>query len=154
MKNRFLIVDDDALVCRATARMVEHLTGLPAECCADGDEALRLFQRDPAAFAAVVTDYEMPGMNGLELGDRLRALAPGLKMLLATGNPGKLNATDVKQHGFDCVLVKPYALGSLGNALREILSPDESPLHDAGWRSLPGSTLFFERNRGILPAVI
>jgi CheY-like chemotaxis protein len=121
MKNQFLIVDDDALVCRATARMVEHCTGCEAVCCSGGGEALRVFQGGPGAFACVVTDFEMPGMNGLELGDRLRALAPGVKMLLVTGSPGALNGTDVTQHGFDCILAKPFDLAAMDDALRRML---------------------------------
>lgn len=143
MKNKFLIVDDDPLVCRATARLVEHVAGRPVECCGSGAEALGLFAADPAAFVCVITDYEMPGMNGLELGRRLRALAPGVRMLLMTGRPGVLNGTDVTQPGFDCVLAKPFDLARMEEALRPVLpvlndSPSPRRGHPAGGAMFSG----------------
>jgi CheY-like chemotaxis protein len=154
MKNHILVVDDDALVCRATARLVEHVTGCATECCGSGDEALRVFQARPDEFACVVTDFNMPGMNGLELGDSLRALAPGLRMLLVTGSPGALDGAEVKQRGFDCLLAKPFDLAAIKDALRGIL-----PLADSGpagpAHNSPGDgALFFERLRGTLHAFV
>lgn len=154
MKNHFLIVDDDALVCRATARMVEHVTGCAVEYCRSGGEALRIFQTAPGAFTRVVTDFDMPGMNGLELADRLRALAPGVRMLLVTGCPGALNGTDVKQHGFDGVLAKPFDLAAIEEALKrmEPLSSDVSanPPSEAP----AGGASSFEGMHGVLHAFI
>lgn len=152
MKNHFLIVDDDALVCRATARLIEHVTGCEVECCGSGEEALRVIKEGAGEFACVITDLQMPGMSGLELGSRLRAFAPGVRMLLVTGSPGVLDGEDVQQRGFDAVLAKPFDLAAIGAALRSILpSLDNAPsVRPHG----PGGASFFERTRGNLHAVI
>jgi CheY-like chemotaxis protein len=47
-------------------------------------EALSLLEKNPD-IAALITDYSMPGMNGLQLAEAARAMRPGLPILLATG---------------------------------------------------------------------
>lgn len=137
MKNKILVVDDDPLVLDVSVRLVEHASGCAVERCAGAAEALRVFSADPAAFACVVTDLDMPGMNGLELGRRLRALAPGLRMFLATGNPRALDFTGVKQIGFECVLAKPLGLATIGEALLPVLPVLNNP--PPGRRDFPAA---------------
>ena len=87
--------------------------GCTVESCGSGEEALRIFQDKPGAFACVVTDFEMLAMDGLELGGRLRAMDPEVKMVLITGNPGALAGIDIRRHGFDCMLAKPFTLATI-----------------------------------------
>lgn len=148
--NQFLVVDDNALVCTATARLVEHLTGWEARCCSSAEEALMTFKAAPAGrFAFAISDYEMPRMNGLELGSFLRALAPGMPLVLMTGNPGGLAHADIVAHGYDCMLAKPLDLAIIRETLRRLLPPfnnsaprDTQSLYERG-------VSFFERSRGI-----
>jgi len=152
MKKHCLIVDDNALVRETTACLVKHIASCPVRCCSDGEEALRVFGNDPDAFACVVTDFNMPGIDGLELGRRLRALAPDVKLLLVTGNPCALDGIDVKERGFHRVLSKPFDMALLRDALN-FLSPAPGE-HDAPgcgvyWdRDVP----FFEGSRGVITA--
>ena len=53
----------------------------------------------PGAFDFVITDLEMPGLDGIELGRQLRAFSPTTKILLATGS-GILTATEAVERGF------------------------------------------------------
>ncbi len=154
MKNHFLIVDDDALVRRATARLVEHVTGCEVECCASGEEALKVLKNEPDAFACVVTDFEMPGMNGLELGSRLHAVAPEVRMLLVTGSPGAVDGADARRRGFDGLLAKPFDLAIMKEALLRVLPPlNNSPVSRSHDLNKSGAS-FFERLPGTLRAAI
>ena len=127
MKKHCLIVDDNALVRETTACLVKHIARCPVRCCSGGEEALRLFADDPEAYTCVVTDFNMPGIDGLELGRRLRAIAPDVKLLLATGTPGALDGVDVRGRGFDRVLAKPFDMRLLREALGFLSrAPDES----------------------------
>jgi len=79
-----LVVDDDALVAAGTAMMLEDL-GHSAVIAGSAEEALEIVGTD-GAIDLVLTDYAMPGMNGLDLAARLRAERPRLRVALATGH--------------------------------------------------------------------
>src|SRR5690606_23934573 len=78
-----LVVDDDALIAMNTVSMVEDLGHTVLEAYS-GKQALEILEGD-ARIDALITDYAMPGMTGVELAHRARELRPGLPILLATG---------------------------------------------------------------------
>lgn len=78
-----LVVDDDHLVARGTADLLEDL-GHIILIANSGPEALGYLDSAPA-IDLVVTDHAMPGMTGLELAERLNALRPQLQIILTTG---------------------------------------------------------------------
>jgi CheY-like chemotaxis protein len=80
---RVLVVDDDPLVVAGTAMMLEDL-GHHATTAQTAAEALDLLAQG-VAVDLVLTDYAMPGMNGLDLALRLRREWPLLRVALATG---------------------------------------------------------------------
>jgi DNA-binding NtrC family response regulator len=105
VKPRILVVDDEermaAVVAAALAR-----GGLECETCASGEAALAAL--DARGADAVVTDWKMPGMDGMELLRRLHAKRPGLPvvMLTAFGNvPAAVAA--MREGAFDYV-IKPF----------------------------------------------
>jgi CheY-like chemotaxis protein len=81
---RVLLVDDDRLVLRSTAAMLEDLghevLGVPS-----GESALAIIRDGVTSTDLVIADQEMPGMTGLQLAHEIRAVRPGLPVLLATG---------------------------------------------------------------------
>ncbi len=80
---RLLLVDDDPLVSMNTAYMLMDLGHSVLEAHSAG-HALELLESDPR-FDAVITDYAMPNMNGLELAALIKANFPKLPVVLATG---------------------------------------------------------------------
>ncbi|MDB5692957.1 MAG: hypothetical protein JWO81_2020 [Alphaproteobacteria bacterium] len=78
-----LLVDDEDIVRRATAEMLVDIGYSVAQASA-GAEALRLL-REGGHFDLIVSDYLMPGMNGVELIRHARELAPALPALLISG---------------------------------------------------------------------
>ena len=58
----------------------------------NGAAALQRFLADPAAVAVLVTDVEMPELDGIELARRALAAKPGLKVLLLSGFAGGMRA--------------------------------------------------------------
>jgi signal transduction histidine kinase len=78
-----LLVDDDPLIARSTADMLEDIGHIVLE--ADGaSRALALLQGS-AEIDILLTDYAMPGMTGLELIEAARGLRPDLPVVLASG---------------------------------------------------------------------
>ena len=80
---KLLFVDDDFLIGLSTDSLLEDL-GHEVLRASSGADALKLLQGD-GAVDLMITDYAMPGMNGLQLAEEARKLRPGLPILLATG---------------------------------------------------------------------
>ena len=113
---RVLLVDDDILVSMGAADMLLDLGHSVTE-AQSGAHALKVLESD-APFDVVVTDYAMPGMNGFELAQRIKATHPGLPIVLATGY-AELPAD--RSIEFDH-LSKPYTAEDLAAALEKAVS--------------------------------
>jgi PAS domain S-box-containing protein len=112
---RVLLVDDDILVSMGAADMLLDLGHSVTE-AQSGAHALKLLESD-APFDVVVTDYAMPGMNGFELAQRIKAGHPRLPIVLATGY-AELPADRSIEFGH---LSKPYTSKDLAAALEKAL---------------------------------
>ncbi|NLS06314.1 response regulator [Rhizobium sp. P32RR-XVIII] len=80
---RVLLVDDDVLIAMSSADMLLDLGHEVVE-AHSGAEALELLGSGEQ-FDLLITDFSMPGMNGVELARVARQLHPGLPVLMATG---------------------------------------------------------------------
>lgn len=78
-----LIVDDDEQ-CLGLIRSFLHCHGINTGCASSGAEALAMMKE--RAFAVMITDFNMPGMDGLELARKALALAPDMPIILVTGD--------------------------------------------------------------------
>ena len=78
-----LLVDDEELVRIGTGEMLSDL-GYEVIEATSGAEALRQL-RGSEPPDLMITDYLMPGMNGVDLAEQAKRLAPGMKILLITG---------------------------------------------------------------------
>ncbi|HSV14799.1 MAG TPA: response regulator [Tepidisphaeraceae bacterium] len=83
MTHTILLVDDDAGVRDVIATMLEDM-GCHVICASSGSEALELLQRDDS-ISILITDIDMPSMDGHELAERATRLHPALKVLQVSG---------------------------------------------------------------------
>ncbi|MEO6247322.1 MAG: ATP-binding protein [Sphingomicrobium sp.] len=86
-----LLVDDEELVREGTAEMLREV-GYEVVTAASGGEALTLLRADggsdhraDSAIELIISDYLMPGMNGVDFIQRAAVVAPGVPALLITG---------------------------------------------------------------------
>ena len=110
-----LLVDDEDLVRLGTADMLEDLgyTILEAN---SGAEALRLL-RTGSEPDLMITDYRMPGMNGVELVEQVQPLAPEMPVLLITGY-----STIAEGPGASLPrLAKPFRQADIANMVADLL---------------------------------
>jgi CheY-like chemotaxis protein len=104
---RWMVGDDDDSGRDFVACVREMRGGADVASFRSTNEALAAFRAPPDQFQFVITDLDMPGMNGIELCRRLRAMTPQLKVVLATGN-GAANEAGTQQCGFFGMLAKPF----------------------------------------------
>jgi PAS domain S-box-containing protein len=111
-----LVVDDDALINMSTVDMIEDLGHTVLEAYS-GREALEILSSGKQ-IDALVTDYAMPGMTGVELASKARELHPQLPILLATGYADLPSGTTTDLPR----LAKPYQQTELASQIGKLLS--------------------------------
>ncbi len=110
---RILVVDDEPEVAKAIAEAVAR-EGHQVIAAASGEEALELVTRvDPDA---VFLDIVMPGMDGIQVLERLREISPGLPVLILSGWASDQQIDRARELGAEIVL-KPDILKHLERAL-------------------------------------
>ena len=110
-----LLVDDEDLVRLGTADMLEDL-GYTVIDANSGAEAIRLL-RTGVEPDLMITDYRMPGMNGVELIEQARLLAPAMEVMLITGY-----STIAEGPGASLPrLAKPFRQADLAKVVAELL---------------------------------
>jgi PAS domain S-box-containing protein len=115
-----LLVDDEALVRESTADMLEDL-GYDVVEATSAEEALRLID-DGLRPDVMITDHLMPGMNGTDLANRVRAELPGTSVLIVSGY------ADVEGIAADFArLVKPFRACDLVDSLSALAPGDRGP---------------------------
>lgn len=108
-----LVVDDDSAILSVIERMFGHFK-VKVDCVGNATEALCRLKTK--AYRTMITDLDMPGMNGLELAHKARELFPDLNVVLFTGNTTEQVmhlALDPKVSDISEVHHKPYGLGDL-----------------------------------------
>ncbi len=104
-----LVVEDEATVLGVMERALETLFEVSA--CRDGKEAVNLVE--VGTFAAVVSDINMPGMNGIDLLRAVREHDPDLPVVLVTGLAAGEGAAQAIEYGVFRYLPKPLDLSRL-----------------------------------------
>lgn len=116
---RWMLVDDNTDLLMTLAAVVETQTQAEIECHNTPQSALAAYAAAPEQYELVITDFDMPGMTGVELCRRMRALAPAQKIFLATGS-GYFSELAARAFGFCALLNKPYPLAALQDALASV----------------------------------
>ena len=102
---RVLLVDDDPGILKLTERLLRH-AGFEVRTATHGREAEVLLGTDE--FHVVVSDIEMPGMDGIQLLRAVREHDLDLPVVLMTGNPAIETAVKAVEYGAFRYLVKPF----------------------------------------------
>jgi CheY-like chemotaxis protein len=114
-----LLVEDDPAVRRFTQRSLQELGYTVLEADA-GDAAVEIATTHADQIALLVSDVMMPGMQGPELGRRLRQLRPGLAILYVSGFARSAVINDGVAAGAS-YLPKPFSRAALAQAVRSTL---------------------------------
>jgi len=112
-----LIAEDDPEVVATFAAVLEA-AGAEVGQCQRPCDALAALRSDPDAWSLLVTDFDMPGMNGAELAAAARRIRPDLPVLLCTAIP---EAARSHQGLFTAILAKPVANSMLVETAFQLL---------------------------------
>src|SRR3970282_782901 len=114
-----LVVDDSPQI-RTLVRDVLEMHGYRVFEAPSAREALEIAGRPGVHLDLLLTDIEMPEMNGRELADALRTRQPGLKVVFVSG----YGSDELTRHGVApgaALLQKPFGPKVLARTVREIL---------------------------------
>ncbi len=117
------IVDDDESVCRALKRLVRSL-GMNAETFASGQQFLDLIEAMPSFHPdCLVVDVQMPGLNGLEVQERLATNGNPLPVIFITAHDEAIPRERALAAGAVAFVRKPFQDELLIKTLRVALEP-------------------------------
>jgi two-component system, cell cycle sensor histidine kinase and response regulator CckA len=122
-----LIAEDEPALRRLLASSLTEL-GYEVVIAKDGEEAANAFEAAGGRVALAILDVVMPRLGGPQAYARMRAIAPGLKVVFTTGYaPETSHLGDVFGDGTFATLAKPFSLGELGQKVREMLDATDGP---------------------------
>ena len=114
-----LLVDDEPFILDVGVKMLEKMGYTVIKACC-GDDAVRVFNNIPKQIDLVILDLIMPDIGGGEVFDRLRAIRPDIKVLLASGYSVG-DAAAIIARGCNGFIQKPFGMEKLSHAVREVI---------------------------------
>ncbi len=115
-----LLAEDDA----ATRDMVQRalaLDGHQVIVTQDGVEALEKLQAGAGRINLLITDVQMPGLDGVALVEKALAAAPRLRVVLMSGFAGELGRADHLKGHISRIITKPFTLEQIRAAAKAAL---------------------------------
>jgi len=115
-----LLIDDEPAIVIATRRMIEAL-GYRITAFQNPLHALDHLRTHAHDYDLVVSDYTMPGANGIAVAEEVRRIRPDLPIILTTGFAAELTEDDIKNRGISQLLLKPFTTQVIARALSTAL---------------------------------
>lgn len=128
MTKRILLCDDEVHILRA-AEFKFKRAGYDVQCASDGEEAWEQIQKHLPD--VVVTDCQMPRLNGLSLAERIRSnrATSQIPVIMLTGKGFELSSRELKEHyGIRMLLGKPFSPRELFQHVEAILGLGDPPV--------------------------
>jgi CheY-like chemotaxis protein len=118
---RILCIDDEEAIVKATTTALGRL-GYQVTGAVDPLQALESFQSDPSRYDAVVVDFSMPGVSGLDFARAVLRVRPGLPIIVTSGSLPPEEVARLTEAGVAAVVHKPSPPQELANALKRVLA--------------------------------
>jgi CheY-like chemotaxis protein len=122
--NNVLVVDDDRTILEVFTRLLEG-AGMVAHCVSSGKAALeKLAER---SFSLMITDYNMPGLDGLELAIKVHEMVPQLPIIMNTSSLAPDLARLARDIGIARIMVKPSSPDEILEGIWSVVGKGPSP---------------------------
>ena len=125
-KKQVLVIDDDAVVGRSFNRVLSE-KGYEVSTALSGEDALQTMENKD--FDVVFTDIKMPGMDGLEVTERIKARCPWTPVVVITGYGTQANEVRASVLGANGFVRKPLTPEMIENITLKAVN-DEAPVAD------------------------
>lgn len=123
---RILFVDDEPPIVKMQQQSLERL-GYTVTATSSSTEALKRFRLSPDTFDLLITDMTMPSLTGDKLTAAVKAMRPGLPVILCTGFSEKING-NWETPALDGILMKPVDKAEMAAAIRRALDRSDTDL--------------------------
>jgi CheY-like chemotaxis protein len=127
---RILFVDDEDMIVELMESMLPAL-GYKTTCFTNGHAALAALRAVPESFDLLITDLSMPQMNGDQLAEAVKAVAPDLPIIMMTGNNDDFSEAGIETLNVTSMLRKPLRQADLDAAIRRALGGERQRLNIA-----------------------
>jgi CheY-like chemotaxis protein len=121
-KKKVLIVDDEQFLRKFVAEFLE-VEGYECYEAENGNSAIDILKNN--SFDLVITDYTMPGINGIQLIEEIKKTWPHLPVILSSGNIDLELEKNYKHLKIDGMLIKPYdiedAVAVVNNVVKAVI---------------------------------
>ncbi len=124
-----LFVDDDSDLVALMESILERL-GYIVTSAYNGIEAIELIEEYHDVFDVVITDYSMPGMNGIELAKLAGKILNDTPIILYTGNLYMIDELQINEAKIVDVVVKPCKIQDLDTAIKRALNENLRRTHE------------------------
>ena len=123
---KILVVDDFSTMRRIIKNLLKDLGFTNIQEADDGSTALPMLQQGDFDF--VVTDWNMPGMSGIELVKNIRAnpIMANMPILMVTTESKREQIIEAAKAGVDSYIVKPFTAGTLKEKLEKVSARNAS----------------------------
>ena len=116
---RLLVVDDEPVIAHGLESLL-NLSGYQATGFTNGLEALKQFLEDPSAFDIVITDQAMPHISGEKLIHEIKAIRPGIPIILCSGYSEAIHREGLATHQADAFCEKPNEFEDLVELIEQL----------------------------------
>ena len=123
---KLVVADDEERVCRLIVALGnwEELGIKVVGTAANGIQALELIRKEKTDI--LITDIRMPGLNGLELIEKVREISPDIKIMIISGYANFEYAQNALKQGVSDYLLKPINKDALNESLTKMVNQIET----------------------------
>ncbi len=126
-KGTILLVDDEKGVIEVCSEMLETL-GYEVQTAASGKEAISIIEQSEVKIDIVLLDMVMPKMNGRDTFDKIKQIAPDIKVLISSGYSKETEIKQMMERGCDEFIFKPFDVATLSEKLKSVTKSAEKSI--------------------------
>lgn len=119
---RILVVDDEPGLVAIVRQLMER-SGATVSIAHGGRAAVEAMSAPGSNFDVVITDLDMPEVDGWAVASAVKAHSPGTHVVMLTGWAGEIAPEDFKKRGVDAILAKPCGRVEFEAAIGALLAP-------------------------------
>ncbi len=124
---RLLLVDDeDELI--DTGRELLTRQGYEVKATNCPEKALKIFQKQPERFDAVITDLHMKQMTGILLAEKLKKVRKDIPIVLCTGFNDPMIENAANQAGISAIVNKPFFVKTMSRSIQQAINASKSKI--------------------------